>query len=202
MSNWRLPIKITGPAGTMNNTFCVRVAEITPADVQPALNAAAAALKAWYGNWQIFVPSGTTVSADFAVNIEDGTDKPVTFAAITAGGAGAILAPHMAICINWKTSIRARRGRGRTFCGPLLATVNDATGTINDGNITQLKNATNTLLAASQASNGWALAVYGLVNPAPKGTPPEELAALPHVARDFTGYTINDHFAVMRSRRQ
>jgi len=196
---YRLPVTVNAPvAGKCMNVWHIRTTsnEFLPAELSNAV----AAVKAFYGSIALLYPTGTSITADFAVDVENETDKPVSFGTVAGSGAGNLLAPHLAVCVSWKTGTRARRARGRTFLGPFISAVSDATGTVGDGNITQISNAANTLIGASQADNGWAVAVWGLQDPAPKGYAGNP-ADLPHVARDITGFAIADKFAVMRSRR-
>jgi hypothetical protein len=204
MSIWRFPVTVTAPfAGKCNNTFHIRTGHLITTEAV-ALQAAADALRTWYTAVLSCFEPGTTIAADGGVNVEDQSDQSVTWATITNGGGTVSTAPVLAICTSWKTASRSRRGRGRTFLGPLDAGCVQNDGTIDPAKLTLVKAANTVLVNASLVDNDWAIGVYGLENPAPKpppGQPPVDPSTLPHVLRDFTGHAVQDKFAVMRSRR-
>lgn len=100
--------------------------------------------------------------------------------------------PVLAVVVGWRTTLAARRGRGRTFLGPLRSGVIQSDGTIGTTALNALQSAASTFVTNSQGIAGGAFAVYGQEN---LGDPSG------HVARDITGYRIKDKFAVLRSRR-
>ena len=196
----RFPVTITDArAGVCTNVWHIRTAPIA-SDLQANINAAAAAIRAFYASQVTQLPSGTTVKGDFATDVVESTDVPVTFATVTGTSAGNVAPPHLAICISWKTSIRGRRARGRTFLGPLHASVLDTDGTVATAVQNAVRTEANNLVTASMVDNGWAVAIWGQENAMPKADAASRAAA-PHVARDIIGATVNDRFAVMRSRR-
>jgi hypothetical protein len=73
-------------------------------------------------------------------------------------------------------------------------------GTITDAVLTTFRGHVQTLVSASLVDNGWAIGIYGQVNPTPKASA-EERRAQPHVLRDVVSFTVKDRFSVMRSRR-
>lgn len=206
MAIWRMNIfgDHGNGAGRVINSWHIRTGNLVTTE-QAAVNGAASAVRVFMQNMAALYPSSTagSMKADFAVNVETGEDLPIstsTFSpVIFAGGANAA-PPHLAICVNWKTSIRGRRARGRTFLGPLVSSCIQTDGTVVDATLTSLGTAAQTLVNSSLTDNDWAIGVWGLENPAPKGFQ-GDYSALPHVIRDITGYSISDKFAVMRSRR-
>lgn len=110
----------------------------------------------------------------------------------TGGGSGNLAPPALAVCVSWKTSLAARRGRGRTFIGPLTAGCMDSTGTPLNSDLTALRTAVSNFVTASNAIAGGSFAVYGQESP---------LLPDAKVARDITSGSIRDQFAVLRSRR-
>lgn len=199
MPTYRLPVRLQAPvAGQCVNVWHIRT--VTTPLLSSELQAAVNAIRGFYTSLVTLIPSGTAISADFALNNVDNTDQVVSWAALNATGTGNLLPPHLAVCLTWKTSQRTRRARGRTFLGPLVVGTNDSTGTPAQTNLDQITAAANTLISASTAGNGWAIGVWGLVDPAPKGQT-KGLNLLPHMHRDITGVTIRDQFAVLRSRR-
>jgi len=203
---WRLNVygDFSNGAGRCINTWHVRTGNLIPTE-QAAINSAASALRSFYGTVANLCPSlpAATWRCDFAVNVQDQTDLPVSqtsFAPVATAGGAIWAPPHLAICVSWKTSIRARRGRGRSFLGPLTGGQMQSDGTVLDASLTTLTTAATTLVNASLTDNDWALGVWGLENPAPPGFG-GDYNDLPHVIRDFTGFSMQDKFAVMRSRR-
>lgn len=202
MGIWRLPVTVTDPrAGACINVWHVRTGGVIN-DEASQLNAAAAALRTFYFGQAVSFPSTCSVTADFAVEVTENRDQAVTWAKFSGTGSGGQAPPHLAVCVNLKTSIRGRRARGRIFLGPRMTVDIDGDGSIGAPHLAALNTAMTTLRDASVVDNGWALGVWGLKDSAPTdywkngGTGKE----LPHVFRDLTGFQINDRFAVMRSR--
>lgn len=107
----------------------------------------------------------------------------------------------LALCVSWRTALRARRGFGRTFVGPLYAGVRDpGSGAPTAASLLTLRNAAAALVADSAAGNGWAIGVYGLEKPAKQSVLNPD-GSFPHVFRDFVSSNVNAKYAVMRSRR-
>lgn len=104
------------------------------------------------------------------------------------------LAPKgLSLCVSWRTSLRARRGRGRQFLGPMGDGMLDPnTGLPYEPNRLVIQDAVDDLVAASTAVNGWALGVYG-----------QETAGVaePKVLRDFVAGDVAKEFSLLRSRR-
>ena len=200
MPVYRLPVTTVDPrAGTCVNVWHIRTVAADQTGVTP-LQGAVDAIRAFYASRIADFPSGNKITADFAVEMTDQTDAAVTWAPITATGAGFAAPPHLAVSIGWKTGTRARRARGRTFFGPTIVNNIDSDGTLNNTFKTNLETSCTTLVNASKLDNGWSIGVWGLVDPAPKGQT-TGLNLLPHEHRDITGFAISDKWAVMRSRR-
>ena len=200
MPVYQMPVRITDArAGTCINSWHIRTVGSgggATSDVQLAANA----IRDFYNSLAGYYPTGTPIKADFAVDVESKADVPITWAALAGIGTGNVAPPHLAVCISWKTSARARRARGRTFLGPLVSAVLDTDGTVLTGALTNIGNAAQALVNASLVDNGWGVAIWGQQDAAaPKFQGDRSL--LPHVARDIQGYAIQDKFAVMRSRR-
>jgi hypothetical protein len=78
----------------------------------------------FYNQWSSYYPSplqwnvGQKVTA---LDLDDATANtfvPAT-AALSTVGTGTSLPGQLAVCIRWITGNHTRRGRGRTFCGPI-----------------------------------------------------------------------------------
>lgn len=206
MAVWRMNVfsDMPGGAGRCINSWHIRTGNLITTEAA-AVNSAAQSLRKLYVAIANYNPSttGAQWKTDFAVNVQTGEDIAIDqtkFAPVTVSGGASIAPPHLAICISWKTSIRARRGRGRTFVGPLVLGSLQTDGSVVDATLTTLTTAGNTLVSESLTDNDWAFGVWGLENPAPKDYA-GDYNDLPHVIRDFTGFSIQDKFAVMRSRR-
>lgn len=142
---------------------------------------------------QIFAP-GMIIDAEQAVEVESDQAATVDWQAISISASGNAAPPVLQIVVSWLTTIAARRGRGRTFLGPLNASVVESDGTPVPSAISMARDAAATLVAANDDDNGWAVCVWGL--DVAGGAPNS-----PHVARDITGRKVNDRFAILRSRR-
>lgn len=138
---------------------------------------------------------GVSWRAEAAFSEENDTVLDLTpVKAGASGTAGPDAPPVLAICISWSSTSRTRRGRGRTFLGPLNQACIQEDGTIAAAHLTVVQNAANALCARNNADNGWAVGVWGLQNSGGN-------AASPHVLRDFQSAKVRDQFAVLRSRR-
>lgn len=103
------------------------------------------------------------------------------------------------LCVSWSTGLRARRGMGRTFVGPLNRDVDDGSGTPKAGTPEEVEAIAEALVTASDGFIGNSLGVWGLTNKTPKGSIPDPEA--PRTYRPFTGAKVADKYAVLRSRR-
>lgn len=189
----RIPIELSNPymPSPAVNVWHARMDDGTMTDPGPILDA----LKTFYTSLSTYFAGGTVISfPESVVNVETSEEvTPATVPAdITVTGSSKA-PPGDSVVVSWKTSLRARRGRGRTFLGPLTNGIWDSTsGRLGAPATTAITNAGNALLTSSQATNGWALGVYGQVNTG---------VAEPKILRDFTGLAINTKGSYLRSRR-
>lgn len=188
MPTYRVPVRINfvSGGGPGYNVWHVR----TTAGDAAQLDAALDALEAFYTAIKAYYVSTTTIVLGEGM-IKDplGSPEYVTDQSRTVTGTGASgMASHLlAICCSWRTTSATRSGRGRTFLGPLGANINDNNdGTPTAAAMTAIRAAAATLVAAGNGTNGWAIGV---------------LSPTQGVLRDITGVTVNDKFAVLRSRR-
>lgn len=144
--------------------------------------------------------SGAVYRCDGITDVNSDEGVSLNWTNVTGTSANQIMPPALAIVVGWKTSIRARRGMGRTFLGPFTYAYLDGDGTILAGGLTAINNAATALVNSSLLDNGWAFGVYGQQNASPN-TSSAGRALLPHVLRDFTGYSVKDKWAVLTSRR-
>lgn len=90
------------------------------------------------------------------------------------------------VCVSWRSDLATRRGRGRTFLGPIGLNSADTDGTPANAHLSTVRTAAATLVAASEAATGGSLVVFSETD---------------QVGRDITSSTVSDRFAVLRSRR-
>lgn len=201
MAILRFPVDITfdGPGSPGVNVFHGRAGglaatiESQAQDIADALNAFYVSLANTSALGGIY-NSTTTVDLGVVVDVETQEQYTPTFAAVS-GNAGTTEAPQvLQIVVGWRTAVAARRGMGRTFCGPCHAAVAQSDGSPVDLNITTVSDAAAALVTASQGLTDCALGVWGLDV---AGTGPDGAKVL----RDFTSSSVKDKFAVLRSRR-
>lgn len=199
MPTWRFPVNLTYPdgGGPGVNVWHIRATGATP--VETNLQSMVDAIHAFYqrltnsatagADWY---QGGTTISADSAVDVDTSEASDVDWTTIGPTPAAAAAAPVLAVCVTWRTSLRARRGMGRTFIGPLNAAVVQDNGTPAEAYRDVLSTACQELINTSTSFNNGAVGIYGRENAGGAGS---------HVIRDLTGFLVPNEFAVLRSRR-
>lgn len=141
----------------------------------------------------MYAPDTTITFPESVVDVETREEHGVTAPADITTTLGSDELAGVAATLVWKTSVAARRGRGRTFLGPLGSSVFSAsTGLINTSVKTTLTNAAQALVDKSSAGNGWGLGVYGQQDAG---------VATPKLLRDFVGFKVSDKYAHLSSRR-
>ena len=197
MAIFRIPVTLNWPGsgGPGVNVFHLRTTESSGGAgngliLDDALDVLATFVDAVY---DIVAPTGFTWS--MGDDIVDVVTKEIESATTRTGGTASTdtPAPHaLAVVVGWRTSLSARRGQGRTFLGPCRKGLIDTDGTIEAGNLGNIRTHVDTFVAASNAIAGGSFAVWG-----------QESAGAPgvNVARDITDGRVRDIFAVLRSRR-
>lgn len=210
MPLFRVPINLsyTSGGGPGVNVWAVRAVSETNVFTNVDLNNAVSAIRSFYaylaGNGTVpssLYPPGTTITLGEVVDRETSESVTPTFATLGPMGTGNTAPPALQMVVSWKTSLRARRGMGRTFLGPLGSGCLATDGTPVPGVVTLINEACTNLLTASEAATGWAVGVWGQQEKLPKDSTPEDRRAAPHVHRDITGFTVKDRFSILRSRR-
>jgi hypothetical protein len=202
MTIFRCPINITFPgAGSPGaNIWHFR----TIGAIGAAENSQAAAMtlliKNFYFALSALYPTGTTISIGTVTEV--GTAREITpgMTTVTGGGTGSAM-QALAAVVTWKTTIAARRGRGRTFVGPLSTGVVQSDGTITDANLSTIRSAATSLVSASLADGNGAIGVYGYKDAKLPGKANLRNPADEKLFRDVTGSQVRDLFGVLRSRR-
>jgi len=200
MAIFRVPFNITFPgAGSPGaNIFHIRTAISTAPEELLEATALIGYIRTLYTNMANYMPTGTTVT--LGTVSEEGTQREIvpTFAAVTGSGTGSMM-QALALVVTWRASIAARRGRGRTFLGPLATSTVQSDGTPVDSFRTAMTTAASGLVTSSMAYGNGAIGVWGYSTAKAPGAPRDPNDA--RVFRDFTGSTVRDLFGILRSRR-
>jgi len=155
-------------------------------------------IRTFYDSVKSYLPSTTSISIGTVT--EEITQREIVPTFANVGGTGTGSSPQaLALVVTWRTSVAARRGRGRTFVGPLSTAASSSDGTPDNAVRLAVATAATALVTSSLAYGNGAIGVYGLEEQAPSNT--TDYASLPHVLRDFQGSQVRDLFAVLRSRR-
>lgn len=191
MALWRATVNLAYATGSTagTNTWHLRSTGVEPADtdIQDLMDA----IQSYYDDFlAAFCPTSYHATFDGSVQ-EVGSVDPNIIGGFTTwdevGGAGTSYGPNLAqVCVGWRTAQGSRRGRGRTFMGPLSSAVFGADGTIDNTALLGMQGLAHDLVAASEGFSNGAIGVYSSVD---------------HVLRDFTGFVINDRVAYLSSRR-
>jgi hypothetical protein len=133
-----------------------------------------------------------SISLEEVIDVESSDIVPVDWTTIVTPNVGASAPPVLAQCITWRTSSATRRGRGRTFLGPLSSAALEANGTPNEDVRSVIKAAGDAFIASFAGPDEGAFGVYGREAAGGAGA---------HVLRDFVTCSVPNEFAVLRSRR-
>lgn len=198
MPTFRLPVSLT-LSGMPDQAINVWHFRANDGGIDAAFGDAVEAIRGFYSALAVgtVLANGTTVSAEAAQEVGTDQVRAVDWSNITVPESGARAPFPMAITVNWRSSSASRRGRGRTFVGPLVGGAVQSDGTVAENTLSAVRAAAAGLVSASVAGgisgSAWAVGVYGLETAG--GTP-----ASPHVIRDVVGSTVHDRFAWIRSR--
>lgn len=189
----RIPVSITGPALPTPgmNIWHARIGDGDGVQ-EDDINQVAGWLNVFYGDISGLYPAGNTISFDGEAT-EIGTATPQTLpqgAGWTVAGTGAADGLPAADClmVSWRTALATRRGRGRTFIGPVVKSAAEGNGTPEESNRSALQNAVDDLVATSAAAQPGGKAI-GIWSPADA------------VLRDVLSGNVPNRFGVLRSRR-
>lgn len=194
MGVWRTAVQITGgmlpdPAA---NIWHIRTGqEVGDATYADALQDAMDAIGTFYDTLKTSFGVGCRMEWDGTATELD-TDTPrvadgLTGFSVLSGGDSSLPAAD-ALIVQWRTSLATRRGRGRTFLGPLTRGAIEDNGTPTEPKRAEVLAAAQALVDASSGTNAppWAVGVW---SPTDK------------VLRDFTGCAVPNVIASIRSRR-
>lgn len=203
MSIFRVPINISypGTGGPGVNVWHIRTAGSTAdATRLGQVNALLGYIRTFYNTIGSWYPTGSTLTVGTITTVDTQEEVVGTFASVAGGGTGS--APQLlANVITWKTTIAARRGRGRTFLGPLCTSAIQADGTPAAALQSDVSAAATTLLAASVAYGNGAIGVWGYSGAKLPGKENPRDPSDARIFRDITGFKQRDLFGSLRSRR-
>lgn len=189
----RLPVQISGPMlpDPAMNIWHGRVGDAWPTN-KPGHNELVAYLSAFYNSIKGLYPSGCTITFEGEAQ-EIGTATPEVLSGldtftIAATGASDSLPAANCLMVSWRTTLATRRGRGRTFIGPVVSSAAENNGTPEESNRSALQGAVDALVASSTGESEHATAL-GVWSPTDA------------VLRDFTDGNVPNRFGVLRSRR-
>lgn len=104
----------------------------------------------------------------------------------TGSGINGFLPPAVCTLVSWRTSSATRSGRGRTFIGPMSATILETNGTPDEGFRAGTQAAVDDLIETSDSFANGAVGIYSRTE---------------NVFRDLVSGDVPNYFAVLRSRR-
>jgi hypothetical protein len=182
-------LKFDVGSGGGTNTWHIRTSG-TPDSDQAGINAAMSALKDYYTAVAPSVPPSYRTSWNGeALQISVPAPQALASTGWTVNGAGSAADwafSAIQIVTTWRSAVANRRGRGRTFYGPLDRSCMEGDGTLTTGALARMRTAATALCSASLADTGWAFGVW---------------SATDGVHRDFVSASVKDEGAVLRSRR-
>jgi len=155
-------------------------------------------IRTFYDAVKSYIPSTTSISIGTVT--EEITQREIIPTFANVGGTGTGSSPQaLALVVTWRTAVAARRGRGRTFVGPLSTAASSSDGTPDNAVRLAVATAATALVTSSMAYGNGAIGVYGYDEAKPQGEPRDPSDG--RVLRDYTGATVRDLFGILRSRR-
>jgi len=191
-------ITFPGAGSPGANIWHIRTATLTGSGELSEANSLIGYIRTFYLAHAVYFPNGTTVSLGTVTEMDTQREIVPTMVAVSGSGTGS---SPQALCtvVTWKTSIAARRGRGRTFMGPLSTGTIQTDGTPNDSYRGVVVSAAGSLVTSSMGFGNGAIGVWGYNTAKTTGVPRNP--ADPKVFRDYVGATVRDLFGILRSRR-
>ena len=202
MTIFRCPVNITFPgAGSPGaNIWHFRTTGSIGSVENSQANALVGYLRTFYQSLNTLMPATTSITLGTVTEVTTAREITPTFAAVTGSGTGSAM-QALSVVVTWKTSIAARRGRGRTFLGPWATAIVQSDGTINDTSLTTIRASAAALVSSSLADGNGAIGVWGYDAAKLPGKANVRNPADARIFRDFTSYQVRDLFGVLRSRR-
>jgi hypothetical protein len=202
MAIFRVPINITFPgAGSPGvNVWHIKTNDANLSTELTQANALIGYMRTLYDAIKIYYPATTVLSLGTVTEELTSREITPTMASVTGTGTGS--APQLlALVVTWRTNVASRRGRGRTFLGPLATAAMQSDGTPSATLLTAAGDAAQALITSSQAYLNGQIGVYGYEDPKTPGKLNPRDPTDPKIFREFTGRSIRDLFGSLRSRR-
>lgn len=184
---WRMVVTINSPYvnGTGTNTFHGRFTDPEPSGGDDLANLAKEFYRSILG--QIAQPVTLAFSGQWqGVGPDQGKIREGAGWSLASGDNVVPLPLAIAQVVTWRTSLNTRSGRGRTFLGPVAKGTLQDNGTPLESTRAQLQTAADALISGSEGLTNGALGVW---------SPTDQ------ILRDFTGASVPNEYAVLRSRR-
>jgi hypothetical protein len=192
MAVYRGTVQVVHPSlgGVGTNTWhCRTVGEFLALPESAALQSHTDSLETLYNGFNDVLAGGTVCSFDGSwIRIDDDSSDihDVDGWTSTSGTSVAPLPPANCLCISWRTPTASKRGRGRTFVGPIGTNVLQADGTPTEALRTTLVGHATAFINTFEGAEDGAFGVWSQVD---------------SVLRDFVAASVSNKFAVLRSRR-
>nr|CRY96605.1 hypothetical protein [uncultured prokaryote] len=184
-----------GPGSPGYNTWHVRTPDGVP-EAFALVQEWSDRIRLFYANLNQFYAAATRFESSVFRDVESGEAFEPEFAPYTSGNTNDSLPVAVAYCVTWKTDNNTKRGRGRSFLGPLASRVLDSNGYLNQTSKDLLRTQVESLIDFSDTNDAsGAIGVWGL---APGVA---DVKGAPRVFRDITSARLTNDFAVLRSRR-
>jgi hypothetical protein len=158
-------VQLTGVPGSGPDYNTFHIIDGSAAITLAAFQAAVTDLTAFYNAIKSLYPSGITITVGSSCEglVPPVPIFPVTPSTVTSGVGNAVAAPQVCMIGTWRTALAGRAYRGRTYIGPLQASVVNG-ATPSSTWITTLQGAMTALLAAAASASVYDLAVYSRKN--------------------------------------
>lgn len=186
-ATWTLDHPSLGGTGT--NTWHARTISETDPGVLVDLNILNGMLGRFYTAIESVFAGGTVINFDgewVEVGSEDPDIKQGDGNNLAVVGTAEPLPPATALVVGWRTSSASRRGRGRTFLGPLSVVTLQDNGSPTEVARTQVEEAAADFVEEFDGAVNGAFGVWSVAD---------------SVLRDFTQGRVANRFASLRSRR-
>lgn len=158
-------VQLTGVPGSGPDYNTFHIIDGSPAITLAAFTAAVTDIAAFYTAIKSLYPSGVTITIGTSCEglVPPILVFPVTPVSVTAAVGGGVAAPQVCMIATWRTALAGRAYRGRTYIGPLQASVVNGASPPSTW-VTTLQGAVTGLLAAAASSSMYDLAVFSRKN--------------------------------------
>lgn len=186
----RFPVQVSWGYGTGSpgvNTWHFRTTGDFPSDTEA--EGLSDIVQAFYNAIQSLAHVSVTWRFDGEIQglgTDTGSTQVIDAWSVQGDTPGEVLPTANQLVVGWRASTGGRRGRGRTFIGPLHADTLDADSLPTQSAVDLLQNAATNVVNASTGFTNGAVGVYSRTD---------------DLVRDVVSATVRREFAVLRSRR-